>query len=79
MAHGLGKVRMENMFKYDKKLAYPINITKKDLKMAKYLIICCLCLMVLPSGFEPTPKGSHSFADWGLKPLDYFRIKNRIY
>ena len=29
---------MENMFKYDKKLAYPINITKKDLKMAKYLI-----------------------------------------
>ena len=38
MAHGLGKVRMENMFKYDKKLAYPINITKKDLKMAKYLI-----------------------------------------
>jgi len=38
MAHGLGKVRMENMFKYDKKLDYPINITKKDLKMAKYLI-----------------------------------------
>ena len=38
MAHGLGKARMENMFKYDKKLAYPINITKKDLKMAKYLI-----------------------------------------
>ena len=38
MALGLGKVRMENMFKYDKKLAYPINITKKDLKMAKYLI-----------------------------------------
>ena len=38
MAHGLGKVRMENMFKYDKKLAYPITITKKDLKMAKYLI-----------------------------------------
>ena len=38
MAYGLGKVRMENMFKYDKKLAYPINITKKDLKMAKYLI-----------------------------------------
>ena len=38
MAHGLGKVRMENMFKYDKKLAYPININKKDLKMAKYLI-----------------------------------------
>ena len=38
MAHGHGKVRMENMFKYDKKLAYPINITKKDLKMAKYLI-----------------------------------------
>ena len=26
------------MFKYDKKLAYPVNITKKDLKMAKYLI-----------------------------------------
>lgn len=26
------------MFKYDKKLAYPINIKKKDLRMAKYLI-----------------------------------------
>lgn len=26
------------MFKYDKKLAYPINIKKKDLKMAKYII-----------------------------------------
>lgn len=26
------------MFKYEKMLPYPINITKKDLKMAKYLI-----------------------------------------
>ena len=26
------------MFKYDKKLPYPINIRKKDLKMAKYII-----------------------------------------
>lgn len=26
------------MFKYDKKLAYPINIKKKDIRMAKYLI-----------------------------------------
>ena len=26
------------MFKYDKKLAYPINIKKKDIKMAKYLL-----------------------------------------
>lgn len=26
------------MFKYEKKLAFPINITKKDLKMAKYII-----------------------------------------
>ena len=26
------------MFKYDKKLVYPININKGDLKMAKYLI-----------------------------------------
>ena len=26
------------MFKYSKNLVYPINITKKDLKMAKYLI-----------------------------------------
>ena len=26
------------MFKYDKKLVYPVNITKKDLKMAKYII-----------------------------------------
>ena len=26
------------MFKYDKKLVYPLDITKKDLQMAKYLI-----------------------------------------
>ena len=26
------------MFKYEKKLEYPINITKKDLKMAKYIL-----------------------------------------
>lgn len=26
------------MFKYIKRLAYPINITKKDLKMAKYIV-----------------------------------------
>ena len=27
-----------NMFKYDKKLPYPVDIKKKDLKMAKYII-----------------------------------------
>ncbi len=26
------------MFKYEKKLEYPINITKKDLNIAKYLL-----------------------------------------
>ena len=26
------------MFKYDKKLPYPIDIKKKDLKMAKYIL-----------------------------------------
>ena len=26
------------MFKYEKKLAYPVNIKRKDLKMAKWLI-----------------------------------------
>lgn len=26
------------MFRYDKRLQYPINITKKDLRMAKYLV-----------------------------------------
>ena len=26
------------MWKYEKKLEYPINIRKKDLKMAKYLM-----------------------------------------
>lgn len=26
------------MFKYEKKLNYPVNLKKKDLKMAKYLI-----------------------------------------
>ena len=27
------------MFKYDKKLPYPVDIKKKDLKIAKYIII----------------------------------------
>lgn len=26
------------MFKYQKKLQYPVNIKKKDLRMAKYLV-----------------------------------------
>ena len=26
------------MFKYEKKLPYPVDVKKKDLKMAKYLI-----------------------------------------
>lgn len=26
------------MFKYEKKLPYPINIKNKDIKMAKYII-----------------------------------------
>ena len=26
------------MYKYEKKLAYPVNLTKKDLKMAKLVI-----------------------------------------
>lgn len=29
---------VELMFKYDKKLPYPVDIKKKDLKMAKYII-----------------------------------------
>lgn len=36
--HGHGIIwEDQNMYKYDKKLNYPINIQKKDLKMAKYL------------------------------------------
>ncbi len=26
------------MFSYNKRLQYPLNITKKDLRMAKYLV-----------------------------------------
>ncbi len=33
LGHGRDK-----MYKYDKKLPYPVNIKKKDLKMAKYII-----------------------------------------
>ncbi len=36
--HGLGKWRKINMWKYEKRLQYPISIKKKDLRMAKYLI-----------------------------------------
>lgn len=36
---GLGKIQEEqNMYKYVKNLSYPVNITKKDLKMAKLII-----------------------------------------
>lgn len=34
--HGLGR-EVYNMWAYQKKLEYPININRKDLKMAKYL------------------------------------------
>ena len=37
LGHGI-KMEVLNMFKYYKKLEYPINLTKKDLKMAKYII-----------------------------------------
>lgn len=33
--HGHGR---EKMFSYNKRLQYPLNITKKDLRMAKYLV-----------------------------------------
>lgn len=36
MIHGLGMEVI--MFKYDKKLPYPVDIKKSDLKMAKYII-----------------------------------------
>ena len=45
MTHGLGLIilglgikEVNNMFKYEKMLEYPINVKKKDLKMAKQLI-----------------------------------------
>ena len=38
MSLGLGIKEADNMFKYEKMLEYPINIKKKDLKMAKLLI-----------------------------------------
>ena len=36
--HGLGMGGLCNMWQYQKKLQYPVNIRKKDLRMAKYLI-----------------------------------------
>jgi spore coat protein JC len=37
--HGHG-IKMEDqcMYKYEKKLAFPVNVTKTDLRMAKYII-----------------------------------------
>lgn len=37
MNHGLGR-KGYNMWSYQKKLEFPVNIRKKDLKMAKYLM-----------------------------------------
>jgi len=38
--HGLGKTNKEvlTMWKYEKKLQYPVNIKNKDLKLAKYIV-----------------------------------------
>ena len=36
IVHGLG--REYKMFKYVKTLEYPINIKKKDLRMARYIV-----------------------------------------
>ena len=37
IVHGLGKVS-DNMWKYEKKLQFPVNIKNKDIRMAKYII-----------------------------------------
>lgn len=36
--HGHGKEGKFIMWKYEKKLQYPVNIKKKDLKLAKYIL-----------------------------------------
>lgn len=71
------------MFKYDKKLPYPINIKKKDLKMAKYLLTqfggsnseLAAALRYFSQKFSmPTPEGRALLNDIATEELGHVEM-----
>lgn len=66
------------MFSYNKRLQYPLNIKKKDLRMAKYLVTqyggsngeLCAALRYLNQRFTmPDNKGKALLTDIGTEEL----------
>jgi spore coat protein JC len=71
------------MWKYDKKLEYPINIKKKDLKMAKYIVTqyggpngeLAAALRYLNQRFNmPDDKGKALLTDIGTEELGHVEM-----
>lgn len=71
------------MWKYEKKLEYPVNITKKDLKMAKYLFAqyggpdseLSACLRYLNQRYTmPDDKGKALLTDIGTEEMAHIEI-----
>src|SRR5574344_460481 len=71
------------MWKYEKKLEYPVNINKRDLKMAKYLMAqyggpdseLAACLRYLNQRYTmPDDKGKSLLTDIGTEELAHLEI-----
>src|SRR5574344_3089740 len=71
------------MWKYEKKLEYPVNINKRDLKMAKYLMAqyggpdseLAACLRYLNQRYTmPDDKGKSLLTDIGTEELAHIEI-----
>lgn len=69
------------MWVYKKKLEYPVNIRKKDLKMAKYLMAqyggpdseLAACLRYLNQRYTmPDEKGKALLTDIGTEELEHY-------
>ena len=83
MSLGLGIKEADNMFKYEKMLEYPINIKKKDLKMAKLLITqfggpdgeLSAALRYLSQRFSmPDERGKALLSDIGTEELGHVEM-----
>ena len=76
------------MFKYSKKLEYPINITKKDLNMAKYILtglggsageLAAATRYYIQSFSMPDEKGKSLLVDIATEELAHVEIISTIF
>ena len=76
------------MFKYEKKLEYPINITKKDLNMAKYILtalggsageIAAATRYFTQSFSMPDEKGASLLTDIATEELAHVEIVSTMF